>query len=132
MEVTLEDIQVMFVRAEGGSEGAKEAFDKLESRLPSLRGRKFYGTYHAGEYRACVALRPEDDPSAMGLDVWVIPGGRYVRAKVKDWSRRIPEIGKTFTALAEQYPADPSRPSIEYYRSQQELILHLPVSSSGG
>lgn len=67
----------------------------------------------------------------MGLDVWVIPGGRYVRAKMKDWSRRIPEIGKTFMALAEQYPADPSRPSIEYYRSQEELILHLPVLSLG-
>src|SRR3990172_993279 len=86
MEVTLEDIQVMCVRAEGGPEGAKQAFDKLESRRPALKGRKFYGTFHAGEYRACVALRPEDDPSAIGLDVWVIPGGRYVRAKMGDLS----------------------------------------------
>ncbi len=52
MEVTLEDIQIMCVRAEGGPEGAKQALDKLESRLPALKGRKFYGTFHAGEYRA--------------------------------------------------------------------------------
>ena len=40
MEVTLDDIEVMYIAAESGAEGAEQAFDKLESHLSSLRGRK--------------------------------------------------------------------------------------------
>lgn len=59
----------------------------------------------------------------------VIPGGSYAREKMRDWAARIPDIGKTFTAMAEREKdrADDSRPSIEFYRSQDELLLLLPV-----
>lgn len=110
--------------------GAGQAFDKLESYLSSLRGRKFYGTFQAGEYRACVALQPEDRPSELGLATWVIPGGRYARRKVKDWTEKVAQLGEMFDALAEEYQADPERPSIEFYRSQSELHLLLPVLSA--
>ena len=129
MEVTLDDIEVMYITAEGGPQGAGQAFEKLESYLSTLRGRKFYGTYQSGEYRACVAVIPEDDPSHLGLDTCIIPGGRYIRKKMKDWLERIPEIEQNFISLAEQYPSDHERPSIEFYRSQKELILFLPVRS---
>lgn len=127
MEVTLDDIEVMYVAAEGGPAGAQQAFDRLESRLKSLKGRRFYGTFHAGEYRACVALQPYDKPAELGLATGVIPGGKYIREKMLNWTHRIPEIGKTFILLSERYPADPTRPSIEYYRSQSELHLFLPL-----
>jgi hypothetical protein len=75
-EIELEDISAMCVVAKDGPSGARAAFDELESKLPSLRGRKFYGTYHDGEYRACVAMNEGDAPHAMKLITWVIPGGR--------------------------------------------------------
>ncbi len=68
MDVTIQDMEVMCVRAEGGPQGARDAFERLEAKLPSLRGRKFYGAYHAGEYRACVALQPGDDSSVYGFE----------------------------------------------------------------
>ncbi len=134
MDVTLQGIEVMCVRAEGGPQGAREAFKRLEARLPSLRGRKFYGTYHAGEYRACVALQPGDDPSIYGFETYVIPGGVFVREKMKNWSSQTSEIGEVFEAMAtrERHRVDSSRPSIEFYRSQNELILLLPVLPGGG
>jgi hypothetical protein len=127
MEVTLDDIEVMHVLSDAGPAGARGAFEKLEAKLRTLKGRKFYGTFHGGEYRACVALQPGDDPEALGLDTWVIPGGKYVREKMMNWRGRIPEIGERFVAMSERYPADPDRPSIEFYRSQSELQLFLPV-----
>ena len=42
--MTLDAIPVMFVVSPHGVQGAGEAFDRLEARLPSLKGRKFYGT----------------------------------------------------------------------------------------
>src|SRR5438093_823909 len=44
-EIELEDISVMCVVAKGGPYGARAAFDELESKLPSLKGRQCYGTY---------------------------------------------------------------------------------------
>jgi hypothetical protein len=130
MDVTLEDIQVMYLRADEGPVGARAAFEKIEAKLPALRGRKFYGTYQGGEYRACVAVLPDDDAGKLGLQTWVIPGGLYVREKMTDWASRLPEIGNAFVAMADREKArvDAARPSIEFYRSQRELILFLPVT----
>jgi len=129
MIVTLEDVKVMFLVAPSGPRGAGESFDGLEARLPSLKGRKFYGTMLNGEYRACVALEAQDAPAAMGLETWTIPGGVYARRKLERWSERLPEIGQIFGALAAEYPRDPTRPNIEFYRSQKELLLFMAVAS---
>jgi len=130
MIVTLDDVKVMFVVSPSGPLGAGEAFDRLEARLPSLKGRKFYGTLLNGEYRACVALEAQDAPAAMGLQTWTIPGGAYARRKLERWSERLPEIGKTFEALAAEYSRDPTRPNVEFYRSQKELLLFMAVAST--
>ncbi len=131
MEVNLEDIEVMYVLSKGGVSGAKEAFDKLESKLPSLRKRKFYGVLKGGpqegEFRACVAIMEGDNPSFWGLDTWTIPGGKYARRKIKDWERNLELVGPTFESMAEEYEHDSTRPKIEFYRSQRDLILFLPI-----
>jgi len=131
MLVTLEDVKAMYVVSSSGPQGAEEAFDRLEARLPSLKGRKFYGTMLNGEYRACVALETQDSPAAMGLETWIIPGGAYARRKLERWSERLPEIGQMFGELAAEYPRDPTRPNIEFYRSQTELLLFMAVTSLG-
>src|SRR5688572_17326882 len=131
MESTLSEIPMMYIVAEGGTAGARDAFNKLEGKLPSLKGRKFYGIFQpeTGEYRACVAIESGDDPNRMGLATGVIPGGLYFREKLKNWMNRIDEIGKTFMAMTEREKprVDHSRPSIEFYRSQDELVLLLPI-----
>ena len=127
MEVMLDDIPVMYVLSPSGPEGAKQAFNALESRFKSLRGRRFYGTFYEGEYRACVAIQPDDNPEGLRLETSTIPGGKYVREKLMNWTRRVPEIGKIFKQMGEEYSCDPDRPSIEYYKSQFELHLLLPV-----
>ncbi|SRR6266571_5665368 len=128
-EVMLEEAAVMYVESPNGLAGAAAAFDRLEAHLPSLRGRRFYGTFQrpAGPYRACVALVPGDDPTALGLPTWTIPGGKYARRKLPDREKRLPEIGTTFAQMSATCEPDASRPSIEFYRSQRELLLFLPV-----
>jgi hypothetical protein len=119
----------MYVESSSGVAGARKAFDTLEAFLPSLKGRKFYGTLQppAGSYRACVAIAPGDDVAALGLPTWTIPGGKYCRAKIADWEQNLPEIGNTFDRMRRQNEHDEGRPSIEFYRSQRELVLFLPV-----
>ena len=128
-QVTLSDVQVMYVESGTDIAGASEAFDRLEGRFPSLRGRKFYGTFQrpAGPYRACTAIEPGDDAATLGLQTWVIPGGKYSRHKLLDWQARTPEIGEVFQSMAKEGSCDTSRPSIEFYKSRKEVVLFLPT-----
>jgi hypothetical protein len=132
MEVKRDPIRVMYVESTQGPVGAPDAFRALESRLSSLKGRKFYGTfqYPDGPYRACVALTEGDDPARLGLDVGEIPGGAYAQAKLSDWPDRIDEIHKVFAELSAAHAGrvDHTRPSVEFYRSQKELVLLLPLT----
>jgi hypothetical protein len=125
-EKILGDIKVMYIVAED-LEKVPVAFNKLEAKLPSTRGRKFYGSYHQGIYKACVEIHDGDNPTNMGLPTETIPGGKYASDKLDNWESHIPEINEKFMAMARQCIVDNSRPSIEFYRSMRELILYLPI-----
>ena len=45
-EERLDDFEVMYVEAVDGLSGGHAAFQDLEGLLDSLRGRRFYGTFH--------------------------------------------------------------------------------------
>lgn len=127
------EVEVLRVRADMRGAGPAGAMQQLESKLPSIRGRRFYGVFRSlpegEEYYACVERTATDDPVRMGLDVGRIPGGLYVRRKVGDWEQLIAEgrLGSLFDELERAYRRDPARPGVEYYRSMAELHLLLPV-----
>lgn len=129
----IKDIPVSRVKSEKGPAGARQAFDKLESKMPSLRGRKMYGVFYpkTGEYFACVMLNSEH-PDDMGFERSTIHGGRYAKRKISNWASKIQRISSEFKALEDDcvdngYSIDQSRPSIEFYRSFTELIIMIPV-----
>ena len=131
--VELQEMPVLRVRADMKGKGPSAAFNLLESKLPTLKGRKFYGTFQpkpdGEEYYACVVRIDSDDPERMQLETGVIPGGWYVRSKLSDWEKKITQLPSLFEEMARTHDADPRRPSLEFYRSQAELQLFLPVRS---
>ena len=116
--VQRDEVLVMYVVAKGGVSGSNAAFEQLESRFPTLRGRKFFATVHRGEYRPCVAIRDDDDPEALGLPTEVIPGGTYVKQRLEGGFEN---IGPTFDAMAAEHRHDRSRPVIEFYRRHNDV-----------
>jgi hypothetical protein len=125
----------MRVKADMKQKGSPAAFGVLDSKLPTLKGRRFYGTFQlttdGEEYWACVARIEEDDPKVMQLETGVIPGGWYARRRVRDWDMVLQEgkLPKLFENLARDNAErlDMIRPSIEFYRSREELLLFVPV-----
>jgi len=120
--------KVVYVSGERGQpipEQAPAAFDALEARLPTLRKKRFYGAVIDGAYRACVAV--DKDTSTLDLPSWVIPSGRYAVGKIADWERHRDAIGPTVAELRCRSDFDATRPLIEFYRSQSELRLLVPV-----
>ena len=102
-QIERDEIAVQFVRVADGLANIRRAWDELEAVVP-LRGRRFYGAYDpvANDYRACVEVR-EGDELAPGLESGTLPGGRYLRARLRGDPPGVYElIGPTFDELAKQ------------------------------
>lgn len=131
MEVNVDDIPVMYVLSENGPIGASEAFKKLEDAINwQLKGRRFYGVMNAnGEYKACLALLDKNEAKVLGFPTDIIPGGKYLRSKIADWEKHVAEIKPAFDKLIKEAGGelDSSRPFVEFYRSQVELLIHVPI-----
>ena len=127
------DLHLAVVRAEHDRDPEiKAAWRTLESKLSSLKGRKFYGVccnepsglvYYAG-------LEPLDatETARLGLPTLEVKGGKYVRAKLSDWHQHTDQISAIFDDLERTFPTDSSRPALEYYRSHTELYLLAPLA----
>jgi DNA gyrase inhibitor GyrI len=129
--VARDETPVLYVRAEDFPSNIAAAWEELESRFESLKGRKFFGVFYPErrEYRASVEARPEDDPSQLRLESDVIPGGTYARVRLRGEPPQVyDEIGPTFVELAQQVETDHSRPSVEFYRRRDEIDLLLPIA----
>jgi hypothetical protein len=130
-EVEREAIDVMFIRTPDDVAEFGPAFQRLEE-LVGTRGRKYFGAFYPREkeYRACVQLQEADDPSALGVETGTLPGGRYLRERIRGEGPALYErIAPTFEELLAQANSDETRPSIEFYRRHDEIDLLLPVVS---
>ena len=127
-EIERDEIGVQFVRVPDGLEHIRRAWDELEA-VVDLHGRRFYGAFDpvANDYRACVEVR-EGDELVPGLESGTLPGGRYLRARLRGDPPGIYErIGPTFADLTRQATPDETRPSLEHYRRLDEIDLLLPI-----
>lgn len=127
-EVFINPVKVFCVTAVG-IKNSRKAFDELELKLTTLSKRKFYGTLSGssknGIYLACFVIQPMD--CFKDLETWVIPGGKYAKSKLTNWSSKLKFISLIFKDMEKKYKTDPNRPYVEFYRSQKELILLMPI-----
>ena len=130
--VDLPDLRLMVTRADQFPSGVQTTWDRLESRLSSLKGRKFYGIsrYEGSQlvYFAGVEPASDEEVAALGLPTMMIKGGKYARAKLLDWPNHTDKIGQIFSELTRDFTMDPNGWALEYYRSQSELHLLIPLA----
>jgi hypothetical protein len=127
-EVRREPVDVMFLEVADTQTGITEGWQRLEELLGDLRGRHFYGTVQAHLYRVCVQLREEDHPARLGLSSGRIPGGRYLRLRLRgDPPALYRDIAPAVGRLEAASPRDGTRPVIEHYRRRDEIDVLMPV-----
>src|SRR4029077_8154918 len=96
-ECERDEIAVQFVRVPDALEHIRRAWDELEA-VVDLHGRHFYGAFDPvpDDYRACVWVREGCD-LVPGLESGTLPGGRYLRARLRGEPPGLYErIGPTF------------------------------------
>ena len=123
-------VPVMFKRVQDEQDAISRGMAEVEAAV-GLRGRKYYGAFNADgdEYRICVQFREGDDAEALGLELGVLPGGRYARVRLIGEPPDVYRlIGPTFERLSQRPDRDRSRPGIEFYRRRDVIDLLLPVA----
>ena len=129
-EVEREDSIVMFLEVEDSVPQIGAGWDRLEALLGDLRARRFLGAVHsnADTYRVCVEMRDDDRPQELGLKTGRIPGGRYLRVRLRGeppavYDRIVPAVER----LERTAPRDDGRPLIEAYRRRNQVDVLMPV-----
>jgi hypothetical protein len=125
------EAHVMFLEVPDRPVDIRRAWEQLEEVIGSLRGRTFLGTFDGttGTYRACVQVRAGDDPDALGLRTAQVPGGPYLRARLRGEPPELYErIPSAFAELEAAATRDHGRPGIELYRRRDEVDLLLPLA----
>ena len=119
----------MFVAARDESDEIAPAWDRLESVLGSLQGRRFFGVFDdSGIYRCCVQTRVGDHAASLGLESGMIPGGPYLCATIRGpQPATYALLTPTHEALRRRRERDTTRPSIEYYRRHDQIDVLMPV-----
>lgn len=125
------EIPVMAVEVKDGSSEIGQGWDRLESVLGSLRGRRFIGAFDdSGVYRCCVQIRDGDDPAHLGLHATAIPGGLYLCATVRGpQPAAYAFLTPAFDELQRSADRDRARPSLEYYRRHDRIDVLMPVTT---
>jgi len=131
VEEVFEDIEVLYAESTNGAGSSPEVYDKLRSRLRNSGGSKIYRILGEpnGTRGAFVYSKPTDDPKDSKVKMYIIPQGAYARRGLKNWKKRTWEIQEAFDDLRKQYRdnLDSKRPGIEFYKSDEELFLFLPI-----
>jgi hypothetical protein len=128
------DVELIVCRAAEFPAGIKDSWERLESKLASLKGRKFYGLtrFEEGHLVYYAGLQPVDEgeSEALGFPTMTLKGGKYARVKLMDWNNHADEIGPIFDELMETYKKDPNGPTVEFYCSHTELHLMIPLAEN--
>ncbi len=106
------------------------AWPTLEAAVGSLRGRRFVAAFDpvAGWYRACVESRGEVTEAERDLPEMVIPGGRFMRIRLRGEPPAVyDQIAPTHERLESLAARDVSRPSLEHYRRLDQIDVLMPV-----
>jgi hypothetical protein len=126
------DTAVRYVEVMDELSQIQMAWPALEAAVGSLRGRRFVAAFDpvAGWYRACVEVRADGEatPAELDLREMVIPGGKFVRVRLRgDPPGIYAEIGPAYERLTAMAQCDETRPSLEHYRRLDEIDVLMPV-----
>ena len=124
-------IRLMCLKSPDGPHSAEDTFWRLENHLSSLRGRKFFGVSKLEKgnltYLACVNMEEGDSRNINWMQEVTLEKGIYDREKISDWKKNLGQIPTVIDRVAAGSSVDSERYVIEFYRSERELFLLIPI-----
>ncbi|QMU29023.1 DinB family protein [Adhaeribacter radiodurans] len=129
-----QDVDVFGFAVETFPEGIGEAFDALQEKLPAGDNRSFYGISECTPagivYLATVCQKTKDEPQKYGYTPYVVEKGDYLAVTVCDWLTKTSSIKDIFTKMFTDARSDRSKPCVEIYLNDDEMLCLVKEKSS--
>ena len=121
----------MCLKSLNGPLTAEQTFNLLENKLSTLKKKKFYGLSKLENdeltYLACVKIEDGDNTNAPRLLEVHVPRGNYIRERILEWNENLGQIPFLIDKVSADNLVDPDKYIIEFYRSEKELFLLIPI-----
>lgn len=124
------DVEVMYLEVPDVIAEIQSGWPRFEAIIGNLRGRHFLATVHPelGTYRTSVERREGDDAAELGLLTWTVPGGTYLRKRLRGKPPTLYDgIGPAADLLERSAEWDRARPMIEVYKRHDLVDVLMPV-----
>ena len=120
------DIKVAYVTAKSFPKGITEAFEKLDSIVPSANNRRHFGISQPNKnnviiYKAAVEEQHKGEAEKFGLESFVIQKGQYIYKDILNYSEKPQNISDTFRQLISQPNIDPDGYCLEWYLNESDV-----------
>jgi hypothetical protein len=119
------DLKVFYVQAKSFPDGISESLEKIHQIAPTQADRKFFGLSRPENgnivYLAAAEEMVPGESEELHCDSLILKKGAYICESLKDYSRDLSNIGKTFSELLKQPGLDPEGYCVEWYISDKEM-----------
>lgn len=122
-----EDIKTFGIQVKTFPNGIGETFDKLSKELEKSTNRAWYGiSWMDGKgkvvYYANSAELFPGEAERYGYETLVIEKGEYYSESLRNWRSNLDCIKDVFHDMMESGKTDNSKPCIEWYKSDDEML----------
>ena len=129
------DIKVFGLQVIRFPQGVSEAFDELVHIVPEGLNRSYYGISKMDSngsilYYAAVEETVDGEGKKYGYDYYTIEHGKYLSVAVKDWRSNIACIKDIFHDMVQDKRFDPTKPCIEWYKNESEMLCMLKTKEA--
>ncbi len=126
------DIEVVFLKADKFPENVPDAYEKLNSLLPTNPNRRFFGISHPNEkgiiqYKAAAEILETDSFTSSELQKFIIEKGDFVAEYIVNHFKDSTCIGNTFQKLLKHPQLDPKGYCLELYKNYTDVDVHCMV-----
>ncbi len=128
------DIKVIGVPVTSFPNGIGEVFESLINLLPGGASRSYYGISEMEDdqitYIATGEEKSENEAKVYRCNRYEIERGEYLAITLKDWQTKTDSIKEIFHELMQDKRSDHSKPCIEWYKSDQEMLCMMKVNKT--
>lgn len=125
------DVPLFGIQATDFPDGVGQAWQDLHKKLPTTKGRSFYGVSHGTTgggilYKACVEEAFAGEAESLGCERFVLPKGEYIGETVHHFMQQLPKIGETFQALLARDDYDKANGRcVEQYLNDKDVVCMI-------
>ena len=115
--------------------GIGAAFEALAKKLPDGFQRPYYGISYFDidatiVYNAATAGQYEGEAEKYNCEKYIIEKGDYLTVTIQGWRSKTDSIKDIFHAMMQDSRADTTKPCIEWYKTDDEMLCMIRTKES--